>query len=162
MSWVEDKNISCSSDGFLHFFPNGFDSPHLKYLGSENFPEERKKTCLHLHRTDKVPFTPSLKRNTVFLFNFSVFVGRACSKGFISYEKKDVQIDRTFTGKHNAADLGLKMEHFESGKEKKGKEKEIQNLLEETSLKISVRVKRDLSSKIFRHIRKIPVLLHYH
>lgn len=40
------------------------------------------------------------------------------------------------------------------GKEQEGKEEKIRTLLENTSSKVSLRMKGNLSSKLFRHILK--------
>lgn len=52
-----------------------------------------------------------------------------------------------------SADLEKKLEGLErkEGLGQEGKEKDTRTLLEQTELRISLKVKRNLSSKIFRH-----------
>lgn len=53
-----------------------------------------------------------------------------------------------------SADLEKKLEGLErkEGLGQEGKEKDTRTLLEQTELQISLKVKRNLSSKIFRHM----------
>lgn len=57
-------------------------------------------------------------------------------------------------GEHIAADLEKKAEGLERKEHlgHEGKEKDIRTFLEETGSRISLRVKRNLSFKIFRHM----------
>ena len=96
------------------------------------------------------------------MFNSSVFAGIAHSKGFARHEKKDVQVETGLYRRTYCCRSREKSGRFREGKEQEGKEKEIRALLEETSPKISIRMKRNLSSKILTYVRELPVLLHYH